>query len=74
MKMKFFRSISYKQILGGALPPQHFPRGGSCPPCPPCSAAPASNSKALFGSKEDLQQLGDPLATRGPFSCKGALR
>ena len=35
MQIIILSNISAKQILGGALPPQNFPRGGSCPPAPP---------------------------------------
>ena len=38
----------------------------------PSSSKGALLAARLFGSKEDLQQLGDPLAARGPSSSKGA--
>ena len=35
MKLLLFISIYIGQIIGGAVPPQYFDWGGSCPPAPP---------------------------------------
>ena len=52
MKLILFSSIYIKQIIGGAVPPQYFDWGGSCPPCPPCGYATASEGRSLFGRRD----------------------